>query len=286
MEALANVHGEILPLAKVTVSVLDRGFLFGDAVYEVLRVYQGRPWLEEEHFLRLQHSLAAIRIQGIDLERLRRRMRATIAAGPYLEATVYIQITRGASAPRSHPFPKDAAPFELLYVQEFHDPYVEARNKGAAVLTHPDIRWGRCDIKSTNLLGNVLAIQAAKEAGCLEALLCLPDGTLTEGTHTSFFGVKDGALLTAPKSNAILPGITRDLVLQLAESAGIPVRQQVMKREDLDRVAELFLTGTTSEVLPIVRVDDQPVGAGTPGPITRRLQQAYADAVQSFVQRT
>jgi D-alanine transaminase len=282
MEALANLHGDILPLAQVKVPALDRGFLFGDAVYEVLRVYQGKPWLEAEHFARLARSLEAIRISGIDLDRLRQRMFDTIAAGPFREATVYIQITRGV-APRRHVFPTGVAPLELLFVQEFLDPYVTARATGAAVITQPDIRWDRCDIKSTNLLANVLAMQSAAEAGCAEALFVLPDGTLTEGTHTSFFGVMDSVILTSPRSPAILPGITRSLIMNLAERAQIAVREQSLKVADLTRVTELFLTGTTSEVMPIVTVDDRKIGDGAPGPVTRRLQTAYADAVREFV---
>jgi D-alanine transaminase len=282
VEALANLNGDILPLTEAKVPALDRGFLFGDAVYEVLRIYHGRPWLMEEHFRRLAQSLAAIRIAGIDLDRLRRRMLDTIAAGPFLEATAYIQITRGA-APRSHPFPVSATPLELISIQELHDAYAEARRSGASVLCQPDVRWDRCDIKSTNLLANVLAMQMAKEAGCLEALLYLPDGTLTEGTHTSFFGVLHGTVLTAPNSNAILPGITRGLILRLAGRANIPVREQVLKRDDLAEVSELFLTGTTSEVLPVVRVDGRPIGDGRPGPITRRLQEAYREAVRELI---
>lgn len=284
MEALANVNGERLKLSEVRISAQDRGFLFGDAVYEVLRVYQGKPWLEEDHLRRLGRSLEAIRIGGIDLARLSRRMHETIAAGPFREAIVYIQITRG-SAPRSHPFPQGATPLELLYVQEFHDPYEQARNSGASVITQPDIRWDRCDIKSTNLLANVLAMQSAKEASCLEALLVLPDGTLTEGTHTSFFGVLNGTVLTRPSSNAILPGITRSLVLRLAERAGIPEREQVLRQSDLAQVSELFLTGTTSEILPVVRVDGKAIATGEPGPITRRLQAVYRQAVREFVEK-
>jgi D-alanine transaminase len=280
--ALANLNGEILPLSEAKVSALDRGFLFGDAVYEVLRVYAGRPWLEAEHFLRFGHSLEAIRIHGVDLERLRRRMRETIAAGNFGEATAYLQVTRGA-APRSHPFPADATPLEFLFIQEFADPYRQARETGAAVITHPDVRWRRCDIKSTNLLGNVLAMQAAKEAGCLEALLYWPEGHLTEGTHTSFFAVRDGVLLTAPNGNSILPGITRALILRLAGKADVPVREQSVRRDDLANLSELFLTGTTSEVMPIVKVDGRPVGDGKPGPVTRRLQAAYTQAVKDFL---
>lgn len=282
MQPLANINGATMPLADAKVSALDRGFLFGDAVYEVLRVYGGKPWLEEEHFSRLEQSLAAIRIGGVDVARLRRRAHETIAAGAFREAIVYVQVTRGA-APRAHPFPAGATPLEFLYVAEFKDPYEEARRDGAGVISRPDVRWDRCDIKSTNLLGNVLAMQEAKEAGCLEALLYLPDGTLTEGTHTSFFGVLNGALLTAPNSNAILPGITRGLVLRLAARAGVPVREQVLRKDDLGAVTELFLTGTTTEVMPIVRVDDRPVGDGKPGPVTRRLQEVYRQAVREFV---
>jgi len=281
MEPIANLNGKQMPLADVMIPALDRGFLFGDAVYEVLRVYRGRLWLEEEHWQRLARSLAAIRITGVNLDHLRQRALATIAAGPFLEATVYVQITRGV-APRTHTFPAIVAPLEFLYVKEFKDHYAEIRQTGAAVITLPDIRWDHCDIKSTNLLANILAAQAAKEAGCQEALLYLPDGTLTEGTHTSSFGVLNETLLTTPASPAILPGITRGLILRLAHQAGIPVQEHVLKRDDLKNVSELFLTGTTSEILPIVRVDERPIGEGKPGPITRRLQQAYAQAVTEF----
>jgi D-alanine transaminase len=280
VQALANVNGKQMPLSEVVVPVLDRGFLFGDAVYEVLRVYQGRPFLLNEHMQRLGSSLAAIRIGGVDLDRIRQRVLQTIAAGKFQEALVYIQVTRGAGPIRSHSFPAQAVPFELLYVQEFRDPFVEARKNGAAVVTVPDIRWQRCDIKSTNLLANVLAAQQAKEAGCVEAVFLEADGTLSEGARTSLFGVLDGQLLTAPTSNAILPGITRSLILNLAERAGIPLHEHVLKKTDLKRVSELFLTGTTSEVLPIVQVDGQPIGTGQPGDVTRRLQEAYREKVR------
>jgi D-alanine transaminase len=282
MEALANCNGQHLPLAEVKISALDRGFLLGDAVYEVLRVYQGRPWLVNEHFRRLERSLQAIRLSGIDLDRLRRRMRETIAAGPFSEATVYIQITRGA-APRSHAFPAQSAPLELLYVKPFADPYVETRQTGAQVVTHPDLRWQRCDIKSTNLLANVLAMQSAREAGCVEALLYRSDGTVTEGTHSSLFGVMAGEILTTPQTTDILPGITRELAVRLAGEAGIPVRQRVLQRAELVNVDELFLTGTTAEVLPVVRVDGSPVRKGIPGPVTRSLQDAFQRAVRDFL---
>jgi D-alanine transaminase len=279
---LANVNGDVLPLAEVRISPLDRGFLFGDSVYEVLRVYGGRAWLESEHFARLGHSLESIRLPGIDLNRLRERAHETLKASGVGEGMIYIQITRG-SAPRKHPFPKGVTPLELLWVQEFSDPYAEQRQNGTSAITHPDPRWSRCDIKSTNLLGNVLAMQAAVEAGSAEALLYRQDGTLTEGTHSNLFGVSGGKLLTAPNGNSILPGITRGLILKLAAATGIAVEERWLHRERLADLAELFVSGTTSEVLPVVRVDDGPIGVGVPGPVTRRLQGAYGDAVRQFV---
>jgi D-alanine transaminase len=282
MDALANVAGQIVPLTEVKISVLDRGFLFGDAVYEVLRVYWGRPWLVAEHWERLARSMDAVRLGGVDLDRLHRRMLDTIAAGPFREATVYIQLTRGV-APRSHPFPAGAAPTEILWVSEFNDPYVEARKSGAGVILQPDLRWERCDVKSTNLLANVLAMQSAKEAGCVEALLYLADGGLTEGTHSSLFGVRHGTLVTAPNGPSVLPGCTRRLLFRLASKLDVPVQERLLRRDELPEVAELFLSGTTTEVLPVVRVDGKPVGDGTPGPVTRRLQEAYGDAVRAWL---
>jgi D-alanine transaminase len=279
MEAIANVNGQQMPLSEVRISALDRGFLFGDAVYEVIRVYGGKPFLFAEHMGRLARSLAAIRISGVDLERMKQRIVATIAAGSFAEAIVYIQVTRGAAATRTHTFPKDAVPLEFLFVEAFVDSYSELRERGAAVITQPDIRWDRCDIKSTNLLANVLAAQAARDAGAYEALLYLSDGTLLEGTRTSCFGVLDGTLLTAPQSPHILPGITRSLILRLAQEQKVPVREHVLMLNDLPRVTELFLTGTTSEVLPIIQVDGKPIGNGKPGAITRRLQEGYRTAV-------
>jgi D-alanine transaminase len=284
-DPLANLNGTLMQLSQVRISALDRGFLFGDAVYEVLRVYGGRPWLADEHFARLRQSLESLRIVNVDAASIRRRVAETLAKSGVREGMVYIQVTRGA-APRKHAFPKDATPLELIYVQEFRDPYVALRESGAAAVTYPDIRWRRCDIKSTNLLGNVLAQQAAVEAGAEEALLYLPDGTLTEGSHTNLFGVIGGKLVTRPTSNNILPGITRSLVLKLAASAGVAVEERNLQRDRLAEVPELFISGTTSEVMPIVTVDGQQLGDGRPGPVTRRIQEAYAEAVRSFVLKT
>lgn len=284
MRALANLNGQITPLEEVKVSALDRGFLFGDAVYEVVRIYQGRPFLEEEHFQRLSRSLEAIRIAGVDLVRMRRHVHDTIEAGQFREAMFYIQITRGTSMPRKHAFPKQATPLELIWVEDYNDgPTAELRRTGVGVITHPDLRWQRCGIKSTNLLANVLANQAANEASCAEALLFLSDGTLTEASHSSFFWVQNDAVYTTPSRDNILPGITRALILGLASRANIRMREGHLRRDDLTKIDELFLTGTTSEVLPVVRIDGNPVGRGQPGPLTRKLQEVYTQALREFL---
>ena len=281
--ALANINGEITPLSEAKIPALDRGFLFGDAVYEVMWVNQGKMWLEEEHFTRLERSLNLIRIQGVNLVSLAARVYETIATGKFKNAIVYVQITRGA-APRSHAFPKDVKPFEFLFVQEFNDPYAEMREKGIHLLSRPDIRWDHCDIKSTNLLANVLAIQESKEAGCQEVLFYLKDGTITESAHSSLFGVLNGILYTSPSSELILPGITRNHLLNLIAKNGIPIKEKSLHMEQLGQISELFITGTTSGVLPVVAVDKKVIGDGKPGPITRRVEKAYWDAVKNWAQ--
>jgi D-alanine transaminase len=280
--ALANLNGVEMPLDEVRVPALDRGFLFGDAVYEVLRIYSGKCWLLREHWQRFAASLDAVRIRGVDLERLQSRMLQTIASGKFDEALAYIQVTRGV-APRRHVFPPDTPPTEFLYIQEFSDPYIKLRQEGVAVVTQPDLRWQRCDIKSTNLLGNVLAMQAAAEAGCVEALLHLPDGTMTEATHSSFFAVMDGTLVSTPSGSAILPGITRRFLIDLAAKSGVHFEERRLSREYLKHVSELLLTGTTAEVLPIVRVDGAAVANGRIGPVTAKLMKAYQAAVKEFI---
>ena len=282
MTPLANLHGKIMPLDDVAISPLDRGFLFGDAVYEVLRIYQGKPWLEQEHFDRFERSLKEIRILGVDMSRMRRRMHETIQAGGFGESMVYLQVTRGA-APRKHAFPKDIVPLELLWVQEYADTYRPLWESGCGVITFPDLRWHRCDIKSTNLLANVLANQASSEAGCAEALLYLPDGTMTEASHSSFFAVKNGQLQTTPLKANVLPSITRGYALKLAKQAGIEVIERSLLRTELSDVDELFLVGTTCEILPIVTIDGRPIKSGQPGHVTRRLQAIYTENVRAFL---
>ena len=279
---LANLNGELMPLTEAKVPVLDRGYLFGDGIYEALRIYGGRMWLEEEHFARLARSLDEIRIAGVDLNRLRQRCRETLAASGLAEAFLYLQVTRGV-APRAHAFPVSATPTELIWVQEYQDGYGDLHATGASVLLYPDLRWGRCDVKSLNLLGNVLAAQAAKEAGAIEAVLYLPDGTLTEASHSSLCWVRGGVVYGTPNGHAILPGTTRGRTAQLAARANVSFAEGALRRDELEAVEELFLAGTTMEVMPVVRVDGKMVCGGKPGPVTRKLQEAYREAVRAFL---
>lgn len=283
-QPLANWNGDEMPLSEVRVSVLDRAFLFGDAVYEVLRIYRGVPFLCQNHMTRLARSLEKVGIP-CDVGRLERRMDATLEHSGVREGTIYIQVTRG-EGPRTHHFPQQPRPNELIYVQELtEDPYAAQRERGAAVITVDDLRWRRCDIKSINLLANCLAAEAAHAAGCVEALLVSPDGSVTEGSHTSLFGVKHGQLLTTPLGDNILPGITRGLLFQLADRAEVRIREHSLTRDELHAVDELFLTGTTSEVLPITQVDGAAVGHGRPGPIARRLHAEYGRFVEEEIQK-
>ncbi len=277
---LANWNGDELPLDQVRVPVLDRSFLFGDAVYEVIRVYDGEPFLLQEHWDRLANSLHELRIRT-DVDRLKRRMQATLEHSRISDGLIYIHVSRGTAPGRTHKFPvPPPTPNELIWVRGIdHDPAAALRPTGARAITTPDLRWRRCDIKSVNLLGNILAAQAAEDAGCDEAILVDEHGTITEGSHTSVFGVQGGSVLTAPLEANVLPGITRSLVVRLADRVGVPIREESLHRDRLSELDELFLTGTSIDILPVTTVDGHPIGDGNPGPIAKRLRQAYLDFV-------
>lgn len=282
---LACVNGVIGPAESATVSVLDRGHIFGDGIYEVVRVDKGRLHGIDRHWRRLDRSLRALQMPSLDLNLLRSQVDATLAASGHSDAMVYLQVTRGTAA-RAHAFPSDTPANTLILVQHFPDDKAALREKGAGVITHPDLRWARCDIKSINLLGSVLAAEAAKRAGCVEAVLIREDGTVTECAHSSLFAVVDGVLRTHPLDNRILPGITREIVLEIAADLGIPCRQKALRSDELRGVEELFLTSTTSKVLPLVTLDGKPVGSGSPGPVTGKLRDAFEAWEKADAQRT
>lgn len=280
MELLACLNGTIGPADEARISIFDRGFLFGDAVYEVIRLYQGRPWLEKEHFSRLRRSLDEIGIQGVDLERLAFRMRETTRRSEVREGTVYIQITRG-SAPRTHAFPDPLVPpTELIVVRPLEDSKIQVlRENGVKTISVPDIRWGRRDVKSTNLLANVLAAEKAKRAGCPEAVLIDRDGFVTEATHSSLIWVRCGRVESTPEGPDILPGTTRRFITSLLKDLGFVWHEVRVSLEGLRLVDELLLSGTTYEILPVIALDGLPIGNGRPGPLALSLQAAYRNAV-------
>ena len=267
-------NGEYVPKSSVHLSPDDRGFLFGDGVYEVVRSYGGRIFAQDEHLKRLHRGLCELRIRGVDAadfatvtyELLERNGLATD------DALVYMQVTRGA-APRRHAFPPAAtAPTRYATAMPFQpkgDPAV-----GVKVVTLPDTRWARCDIKSVNLLPNCLANQLAQEAGAVEAIF-VRDGVALEGTASSLLGVFGEEVRTAPKSNYILPSITREVVLDVCREAGVCVSETPIFAHQLESARELFLAGTTLELMPIVEVDGRPVGDGSPGPVHRRLYDLF-----------
>lgn len=275
MPGVVYLNGEFLPRERATLSVDDRGFIFGDGIYEVTRVVNGRLFEADRHMRRLQYGLRGIGIdphltpeQIIDIHYHLIRENGLTSG----EGTVYLQITRGA-APRTHYFPPASIPPTVFLSASAFTPNHAQREQGATAVTYPDIRWSRCDLKTVNLLGAVLAKQHAVAAGSLEAVF-IRDGVITEGSHTNVFGVIDGELRTYPRSNYILPGITRDVVLELAIEEGVAVRETPIFQQEIGRLDELFVTGTTSDVTPIVQLDGRPVGSGKPGRITRLLAAA------------
>lgn len=281
----ACLNGDLMPAEEAKVSIWDRGFLFADAVYEVFRLYGGRCWLEAEHLARLRRSLAELELPSVDLDALRGRIDQTIRAGGVEDGTAYVQITRGAVVPRAHAFPSPPVPpTELIVVRPYDDASTAAKRLvGATVVTHPDLRWKRCDVKSTNLLANVLALESAKRAGADEALLIDPDGLVTEATHSSVVWLRDGRIEGTPNDSSILPGTTRFLTQDLAKVEKVPFVEARVTLDEFLKVDEAWLVGTTIEVMPIVAVDGRPIGDGRPGPIARRFQAAYRSAVDRWL---
>ena len=273
---IVYLNGKFMPHADARISVDDRGFVFADGVYEVCRIYDGRIFLLEPHLRRLRYGLGELDIPADiadELAPIAERLIEdnTLRTG---DATLYAQVTRG-TAPRAHAFPNPPVP-PTVYVavkpfKQHPDSYFE---QGVSAVTVHDTRWTRCDIKSIALLPNVLANQQAKQQGAFEALF-VRDGAVIEGSHSNLFGVLDGELLTYSSSGYILSGITRALVLEKARALGIAVREESIPFDRLGEVEELFLSGTTTEIMPIVKVDGRTVAGGVPGPITSRLRDLY-----------
>jgi len=274
---LAYFNGDFLPLDEVRIPVLDRGFLFGDGVYEVIPVYQRRPFHAARHLARLERSLDAISIpnphaQDAWMALLMRIMQAHLSADQLL----YIQVTRGVAA-RMHAFPPDATPTVFIMTSAFTPPAPALRANGVDCVSMEDQRWLRCDIKSTSLLGNVLAAQHAASQHALEAIQ-FRDGFLTEGSASNVWVAHQGRLSGPPRDHLILEGIRYGLMEELCQSAGIPFSARRISRDEVFAADEILLSSASKEILPVARIDGRSIGQGKPGPIFRQLYQAYEAA--------
>jgi D-alanine transaminase len=280
---IVHLNGRWLPAEEALVPVGDRGFLFGDGIYEVTPAYRGRLFLAERHRARMLKGLCELRLDAdtSGLGEVHRRLLADNGLDDAEVSYVYVQITRGVAA-RTHAFPKDpATPTVYAFASEYRRPPRERWQQGFEAITVPDRRWARVDIKTINLLPNVLAQQAAAEAGVADALF-VRDGVVLEGAHNNFFAVFDGALVTHPASNVILHGITRGYVIELARELGLEVVEKPIQVEELGRADEAFFTGTTTEIRPTVRIDGRPVGDGRVGPVAHRLFDAFLERLERF----
>ncbi|MBU0501277.1 MAG: D-amino acid aminotransferase [Gammaproteobacteria bacterium] len=273
-EPLVYLNGDFLPLSQARISVLDRGFLFGDGVYEVIPVYGGHPFRLRQHLDRLGDSLRGIRLEPPFGHDEWERIAAGLLDGREADQSLYLQITRGAAGNRDHAFPVAVTPTVFAMASPIPSPNTEKLQKGIAVVTLDDVRWQLCHIKSITLLANVLLRQQATDEGCDEAIL-IRDGQATEGTVSNLFIVKDGLILTPPKSHHLLPGITRDLVLELAASANLPCAEALIGLPDLESADEIWLTSSTREVMAVTTLNGRAVSDGTPGPLWRRMIQLY-----------
>jgi D-alanine transaminase len=270
------LNGEFMPIEDARIPVLDRGFIFGDGVYEVIPVYSRHAFRLEEHLRRLQASLDAIRLPNphtaVEWARLLRRL---IELNPPEDQSLYMHVTRGV-AKRDHAFPKGVPPTVFLMSNPLVTPPQPQVDDGVCAITAADNRWLRCDIKAIALLPNVLLRQQAVDAGCVETVL-IRDGSVTEGAASNIFVLRNGVLLAPPKNHLMLPGITYDVILELAAADGIRHEVREVAEQELRDATEIWLTSSTREVLAITQLDGQAVGGGRPGPLFKRMYALYQD---------
>ena len=273
---VAMIGEKIVPAAELEPAYLDRGTYFGDGVYEVVRSYDGRIFALQEHLKRFANNLAAIEISPVDIGQIRQRIGRAFEAAGISNARIYFHITRG-SAPRNHVWDANLKPNFFLTVTELPN-QTKIKTNGIAVSTHPDWRWKRADIKSLNLLPNVLALADAARKGCAEAILVDEAGLITEGAGSAFFAVFGQTLQTAPLTANILPSITRKYVIEAAGNIGLEVIEKSLTPQQANLTDELFLAVTTKDIVPVVRFDGRVIGNGKPGRYTKLL----ADKFRSF----
>ncbi len=270
---IAMIQDKIVPAEQLEPVYLDRGIFFGDGVYEVVRSYDGKIFALEEHLQRFTNSLAAIGIISVDIDEIRRRVRQAFDAAAISNAKIYFHITRG-SAPRNHTFDAALEPNFFLTVSELEDDS-EAKTNGIAVSTHPDWRWKRCDIKSLNLLANVLARQEAAKKGCDEAILVDEAGLITEGAASAFFAIFGQALQTTALTVNILPSITRKFIIRAAKSIGLEIIEKSLTPELTSNTDELFIASTTNDIIPVIKFNEKLIGDGKPGQYTKLLIREF-----------
>lgn len=275
---IVYLNGQYLPLADAKVSVMDRGFLFGDGVYEVIPAYAGKLFRLEDHLERLDNSLKAIRLQNPHSHEQWRGLLGKLLK-PDLDQSVYLQITRGAAPKRDHAFPQDVAPTVFAMVTNIN-PHTD-ENKGLKAISLEDSRWKLCHTKAITLLANVLLRQEAVDNGCAEAIL-FKDGYLTEGAASNVFAVIDGILITPPKSSAILPGITRDVILEIARKNNIPCSEKAIAETEFKTASEIWITSSTREIIPIVEFDGIKIADGKPGAVWKTFHKLFQEHKQSF----
>lgn len=276
-DRLCYLNGQFLPLAEARISVMDRGFLFGDGVYEVIPVYGGRLFRLGEHLNRLAQSLELIRLPDpLTRDAWATMLKDLVNRNGGGQQSLYLQVTRGAAPVRDHAFPDPIRPTVFAMVAPLATPDPAILERGIRVATVPDIRWDHCHIKAITLLPNVLLKQQARDSGADEALL-IRNGEATEGSASNLFVVSADTLITPPKSNLLLPGITRDLVVELAKANGIACEERSVPEDLLRHADEVWVTSSTREVMPVIRVDDQPVGSGKAGPLWQRVYSIYCD---------
>ena len=280
------LNGRFVALAEAGVSPLDRGYLYGDGVYEVIPVYSRRPFRLDEHLTRLQATLNGVQLANpLSDDGWKAVIQRLIAAAPWEDQSVYLQVTRGADNKRDHAFPPaSVAPGVFAFAGPLVTPTAELRAQGVAAITVPDLRWARCDLKVISLLANILARQQAVDAGCTEALL-IRDGFVKEGAASNIFVVRDGLLRAPPKTHLMLPGITYDLILELAAAHGQPVKVAEIEEAELRSADEVWMTSSTKEILAITTLDGRPVGNGKPGPCGERMWQWYQDFKNTIMRK-
>jgi D-alanine transaminase len=281
-EITVFLNGKFLPLEQATISVLDRGFIFGDGVYELVPVYSRVPFRLDEHLTRLERSLGEARIRNpYSRAQWRESICQLIDAQPFDDQGIYFQVTRGV-AKRDHAFPKNAEPTVFMMSNPLVNPPQEQVEKGAPAVSAQDNRWLRCDIKSISLLGNCMLRQLSAEVGANETIL-FRDGRLTEASASNVFVVKRGVIQAPPKSNLILPGITYDVVTELAAANGMPLEFKEIAEAEVRAADEIWVTSSSKEVLAIVELDGARVGDGRPGPVFRRMYQLYQEFKQKVM---